>query len=82
MPIHFLRHSPLLAASLLLGTAAFAAKPAPFPNIDFTQGGTPPKEATHDWTLGATGARGWIYSETLATDKARQIYITKVAAAQ
>ncbi len=29
-------------------------------NPDFTQGGK--TDGSHDWTLGATGARGWIYA--------------------
>ncbi|NNJ85618.1 MAG: acetylesterase, partial [Akkermansiaceae bacterium] len=45
---------------------------------DFTKGDPIPAGANHDWTLGATGARGWIYSNRLETSEARQIYITKV----
>ncbi len=48
-------------------------------NPDFTRGGTIPAGATHDWTLGATGARGWMYSEKLVTSVARQVAITAVA---
>lgn len=47
---------------------------------DFTRGGEIPKEATHDWNLGPTGARGWIYSNKLETSEARQIAITEVDA--
>ena len=47
-------------------------------NPDFTKGDPIPAGATHDWTLGATGARGWIYSNKLETSEARQIRITKV----
>lgn len=50
------------------------AKGAP----DLTAGGKIPADAKHDWNLGATGARGWMYSERLTTLKARQIAITKV----
>jgi hypothetical protein len=33
----------------------------PMPSVpDLTNGGSP--DATHDWTLGPTGARGWIVS--------------------
>jgi hypothetical protein len=46
---------------------------------DFTKGEPIPEGATHDWTLGATGARGWMYSERLETSSARQIRITAVA---
>lgn len=45
---------------------------------DFTNGATIPREAKHDWTLGPTGARGWIYSNKLETSEARQIAITEV----
>lgn len=47
-------------------------------NVDFTAGGTIPAEAKHDWTLGATGARGWMYSDKMVTTDARQVFITKV----
>ncbi|MDG1872956.1 MAG: DUF6288 domain-containing protein [Mariniblastus sp.] len=47
-------------------------------NPDFTAGQSVPDGATHDWNLGATGARGWIYGNKLETTEARQILITKV----
>jgi hypothetical protein len=34
----------------------------------------------HDWTLGPTGARGWLFSRGLDTTDARQIRITTIAA--
>ena len=46
---------------------------------DFTKGDSIPKGADHDWNLGATGARGWIYTEGMETSTARQIAITNVA---
>jgi hypothetical protein len=46
---------------------------------DFTKGDAIPAKAKHDWTLGATGARAWIFSDKLSTSEARQIAITKVA---
>jgi len=49
------------------------------PNPDFTQGDALPQTAVHHWTLGATGARGWMYHMRLHTSLARQIYITEVA---
>ena len=55
------------------------AKRIRFSNPDFTKGDPIPEGATHDWTLGATGARGWIYSNQLSTSEARQIRITEVA---
>ena len=47
-------------------------------NPDFTQGEKIPSGANHDWTLGATGARGWMFSDKLVTTDARQIAITEV----
>ena len=75
----------IMVAALLLGLPSMAvagpqgeASPAP---PDLTQGGKPDNE--HRWTLGATGARGWVWSRYAAggsenTD-ARQILITEVA---
>lgn len=45
---------------------------------DFTQGDRIPDGASHDWNLGATGARGWMHCERLVTTDARQVYITRV----
>ncbi len=45
---------------------------------DFTRGERIPDEATHDWNLGPTGARGWMYSNRMETSEARQVYITEV----
>ena len=44
---------------------------------DFTQGGE--RDASHDWTLGPTGARGWIFGAKGQTAEARQILVTTVA---
>jgi len=46
---------------------------------DLTQGSKKPDDAKHDWNLGATGLRGWIYCDKMVTSDARQIAITKVA---
>jgi len=68
----------LLALSLL-ATNGFAAGPkGVMTRPDFTQGDAIPAGASHDWTLGATGMRGWIYSNRLETSEARQIAVTKV----
>lgn len=77
---------PLLtfAALALLGLVVPAhADPqgAKFPMPDFTTGIPLPIGAAHDWTLGVSGARGWIYSSGSAegnTLESRQILITKV----
>lgn len=45
---------------------------------DFTAGQGIPPGANHDWNLGATGARGWMYSDKLVTLDARQVYVTQV----
>ena len=47
-------------------------------NPDFTKGESIPEGFKHDWNLGATGARGWMFSDKLVTTDARQIKITKV----
>jgi len=45
---------------------------------DFTQGGVIPKNAKHDWNLGATGLRGWMHCDRLTTSDTRQILVTTV----
>ncbi len=57
-------------------TAAGNAKTLGVP--DFTKGDAIPDGASHDWNLGATGARGWMFSDKMVTTDARQIRITKV----
>ncbi|MGV2336887.1 MAG UNVERIFIED_CONTAM: DUF6288 domain-containing protein [Planctomycetaceae bacterium] len=46
---------------------------------DFTKGDVIPRKAPHDWNLGPTGLRGWMYCDRLVTTDARQIAITAVA---
>ena len=46
------------------------------PIPDLTAGGK--KNDKHDWNLGPTGARGWMWGMLLRTDCARQILVTKV----
>jgi len=60
---------------LALGSLVHAAEKPPVP--DLTRGGT--KDANHDWTLGPTGARGWVWGWHGQTTDARQILITEVA---
>ncbi len=43
---------------------------------DLTKGGQ--RDTTHDWTLGPTGARGWMWGWKGHTTNARQILITHV----
>jgi len=58
----------------------YAAKAKPLPSPpDLTKGEIP--DAVHDWTLGPTGARGWIWTTKIskgASRDARQILVTKV----
>ena len=44
---------------------------------DFTQGDI--HDGWHDWTLGPTGLRGWIFGSQSQTSEARQILVTEVA---
>jgi hypothetical protein len=62
----------LRCAPAVLAAGTQPDTPAP----DLTQGG----EIDHalNWTLGSTGARGWIHRAGNRTEKARQIVITKV----
>jgi len=46
------------------------------PVPDFTKGDA--IGAQHDWNLGPTGLRGWMWGWKLQTTKADQIYVTKV----
>jgi hypothetical protein len=63
-------------------SALLAARPATAKEKtaapDFTRGDKIPNGAKHDWNLGATGARGWMYCDKMVTTDARQIAITKV----
>lgn len=71
------RDGLLLVVAAMAFPAATAAKdPVVVP--DFTQGAKIPPGAKHDWNLGPTGLRGWIYCEKLVTTDARQILVTKV----
>lgn len=66
---------------VLLGAPAStmaAAKNQPLAIPDFTQGDAIPKEGKHDWNLGPTGLRGWMFCDRMVTTDARQISITQV----
>lgn len=68
-----------LAAVVVAPVPALAAgKEQPLKIPDFTKGDTIPAGAKHDWNLGPTGLRGWMFCDRLVTTDARQIYITKV----
>jgi len=74
--------SSVLSVLFFLGTSiglnALAARPKveKQPPPDFTAGGK--RDENHDWNLGATGARGWIYGWAGNTSEARQILVTAV----
>ena len=76
--------NPLLTLTL----AAILAMPSPTRAApkgstsampDFTKGATLEKDAPHDWALGPTGARGWIFTANGHSRDARQILVTAVA---
>jgi hypothetical protein len=67
-----------LAIASLLIVPVFAAPKVTITKPDFTKGDPIPAGATHDWNLGATGLRGWMFSDKLETSDARQVRITKV----
>ncbi|MHC1767078.1 MAG: DUF6288 domain-containing protein [Verrucomicrobiia bacterium] len=69
-----------VAAVLLAFPASVsAAEPKGNPaNPDFTKGDAIPAKAKHDWNLGPTGLRGWMFCDKMVTTDARQIAITKV----
>lgn len=66
----------LLAFPAAVSAASAKAKAA---NPDFTRGDPIPEGYKHDWNLGATGARGWMFSDKLLTTDARQIRIAQVS---
>lgn len=70
------RIATILVLSAWMHTTTVAAQDPVVP--DFTKGATIPKGVKHDWNLGPTGLRGWIFCDRLVTTDARQILITKV----
>ncbi|MCH2059215.1 MAG: DUF6288 domain-containing protein, partial [Verrucomicrobiales bacterium] len=68
----------ILAATLLCIPALNGAPGSRIAMPDFTKGDAIPKGAVHDWNLGATGCRGWMFSDKLVTTDARQVFITRV----
>ena len=66
----------VVAVALVLSSVAVAKDPLVVP--DFTKGAKVPNGDKHDWNLGPTGLRGWVYCDKLVTTDARQILITKV----
>ncbi len=66
----------MVVAAFLLGLAVPFCASAKDGIPDLTQGGV--RDKAHDWTLGPTGARGWMWGKDLETTQARQILVTKV----
>ena len=66
----------VVVAAVLLGLAGVSHARRSVVMPDLLKGGT--KDDKHDWNLGPTGARGWIWGRHLETTAARQILITKV----
>ncbi len=59
---------------IALSLAVMFAAQAPV----FAQGDVVPEGAVHDWNLGPTGLRGWMFCDRMVTTDAREISITKV----
>ncbi|MFW6161552.1 MAG: DUF6288 domain-containing protein [Planctomycetota bacterium] len=64
----------VLPLALLCSVTAWGRSKPPVP--DLTKDGA--RDDKHDWTLGPTGTRGWIWGWHLETTDARQILITEV----
>ncbi len=66
-----------LSAAVLACSSLSAEKTARATPPDFTAGGK--KDESHDWQLGPTGLRGWVFFRDIdQTATARQILVTKV----
>ena len=74
----FRNHGRLILTALLAAPLAYAAPQGKMEKPDFTKGDPIPAGANHDWNLGATGARGWMFCDKMVTTDARQISITKI----
>jgi len=77
--MHVLRSFVLLVACAAAGLVMAAGPKTPATNPDFTKGEAIGRNGPHDWTLGPTGARGWIYTAKGHSQDARQILVTAVA---
>lgn len=75
-PPRWLRTSA--CAIFALSSSLYGAPKVDMPMPDFTKGDAIPAAAKHDWNLGATGLRGWMFSDKMVTSDARQIAITRV----
>ena len=75
---HLLQTITLAAFFLLPASLVAAGRSRELKIPDFTRGDKIPEGAKHDWNLGATGLRGWIFCDQLVTSDARQIVVTQV----
>ncbi|MDH4372726.1 MAG: DUF6288 domain-containing protein [Verrucomicrobiota bacterium] len=75
---HLLQTITLAAFFLLPASLVAAGRSRELKIPDFTRGDKVPEGAKHDWNLGATGLRGWIFCDQLVTSDARQIAVTQV----
>ena len=66
-------------AAVLISPCEAAPKKVTMTKPDFLKGDPIPAGASHDWNLGATGSRGWMFSDKRSTADARQIRVTEVA---
>lgn len=62
----------------LVSLAHGAGDGRPLRMPDFTKGDVIPENAKHDWNLGPTGLRGWMFCDQMGTSDARQVIITAV----
>lgn len=82
--IMILKFSLLTALLISASSPLFAAPDPPLVKgvLDFTKGGQMPEDASHDWNLGAIGARGWCqvskHGAEGTTVNSRQMLITQV----
>ncbi len=67
-----------LAATISFAAPSLAQKKEPPRIPDLTAGDKAPGGDAHDWNLGPTGARGWMFCDRMVTTDARQVAITKV----
>ncbi|YCM46905.1 DUF6288 domain-containing protein (plasmid) [Verrucomicrobiaceae bacterium 227] len=76
--------SAILVIFPLLACQLFAAPDPPIlkEDLNFLAGDKLPEKRSHDWTLGPTGARGWVQpggdNASGDTKRSRQIYVTGV----
>lgn len=78
MQNHVVVYSAFIAFLLVSTNSIDAQEDKRLTIPDFTKGDVIPGNAKHDWNLGPTGLRGWMFCDRLVTTDARQIAITAV----